>query len=92
MPSRKELKKNIHYITFELISECLIYRDFHPDTPEEKVDAIIKEIIRHRDEYLSRANRPDGKDNPALLKKHYRAIIEDISTKTIPLLDKLQEK
>ncbi|MGF1587356.1 MAG: hypothetical protein ACFCUM_18705 [Bacteroidales bacterium] len=92
MPSRKDLKKNIHYISFELISECLIYRQFNPDVPDEKVDAIIEEIIRHRDEYLSRTNKPDGKDNPALVKKHYRAIVDDIKNKTIPLLDQLQEK
>jgi hypothetical protein len=90
--TRKDLKKNIHYISFELISECLIYRHFHPDVPDAKIDGIIEEIIRHRDDYLSRVNKPDGKDNPALIKKHYRAIVEDIQKKTIPLLDQLQEK
>lgn len=92
MPSRKELKKDIHFISFELISECLIYKHFHPEVPDEKVDGIIEEIIRHRDNYISRVNKPDGKDNPSLVKKHYRAILEDIRNKTVPLLDELQEK
>lgn len=91
MASRRELKKDIHYISFELISECLIYKHFHPDIPDEKTDAIIEEIIRHRDGYLARVNKPDGKDNPALLRKHYRAIIEDIKNKTVPLLDQLEK-
>ncbi len=90
MASRRELKKNIHYISFELISECLVFLHFHPKTADEKINNIIAEIIRHRDDYLSRANKPDGKNNPALVKKHYRAIIEEIRDKTIPLLDQLQ--
>ncbi len=90
MASRRELKKNIHHITFDLISECLVYQHFHPDTPEDKINNIIEEIIRHRNEYLARVNKPDGKDNPALVKRHYRAIIDDIRDKTIPLLDDLQ--
>ncbi len=92
MASRRELKKNIHYITFELISECLVYQHFHPDTPVERTDNIIEKLILHRNDYLARVNKPDGKDNKALIKKHYRAIIDDIKSKTIPLLDELQEK
>jgi hypothetical protein len=92
MASRKELKKEINTISSDLISECLTYKQFHPEIPDEKVDGIIKEIIRHRNEYLARANKPDGKSNPSLVKKHYRAIIEGMRSKTIPLLDQLQEK
>ncbi|MFO7923929.1 MAG: hypothetical protein R6U58_09580 [Bacteroidales bacterium] len=92
MASRRELKKNIHCITFELISECLIYQHFHPDTPEEKINNIIEEVVQHRNDYLARVNNPDGKDNPELVKKHYRTIISDIRDKTIPLLDQLQDK
>ncbi len=89
MASRKELKKDIHSITFELISECLVYKHFHPDTPDEKIDSIIENIILHRNDYLSRANKPDGRNDRALVKKHYRSIISDIKDKTIPLLDDL---
>ncbi len=89
MANRRELKKSIHEISGELISECLTYQHFHPDIPEEKINSIITEIISHRNDYLVRANKPDGKDNPALVKKHYREIFNDIQNKTIPLLDKL---
>lgn len=92
MASRRELKKNIHYVCFELISECFIYKHFHPEYPDEKINSIIGQIIAHRDNYLSRANKPDGSENPSLVKKHYRSIIEDIRNKTIPLLDQLQQK
>jgi hypothetical protein len=92
MASRKELKKSIHNISDELISECLTYRHYHPDVPEQKIDEIISLIITHRNEYLARANKPDGKDSRELVKKHYRAIFEDIRNKTIPLLDQLESK
>jgi hypothetical protein len=90
MASRRELKKDIHFITFELISECLVYKHFHPETPDEKIDTVIENIIRHRNDYLSRVNKPDGKDTPSLVKKHYRSIIDDLKNKTIPLLDGLE--
>ncbi len=92
MASRRDLKKDIHGITFELISECLVYHHFHPEVKEEKINSIIEEIVTHRNEYIARSNNPDGKDNPALVKKHYRAIIDDIKNKTIPLLDQLPAK
>jgi hypothetical protein len=92
MASRRELKKSIHNISDELISECLTYRHFHPDVPEKKIDDIISLIINHRNEYLVRANKTDGKDSHTLVKKHYRAIFDDIRNKTIPLLDRLESK
>ncbi len=92
MTSRRDLKKDIHCLTFELISECLVYQHLHPEVKEEKINAIIEEIITHRNEYIARVNHPDGKDNPALVKKHYRAIIDDIKNKTVSLLDQLSEQ
>jgi hypothetical protein len=92
MASRRDLKKEINNISAELISECLTYKQFHPKIPDDRVDGIIREVIRHRNEYLARANKPDGKNNPSLVKKHYSAIVEEMRSKTIPLLDKLQEK
>ena len=91
MASRRRLKKEINNICYDLISECLTFQHFHPTVHDEEIAGIIEDILKQREDYLSRINKPDGKDNPVLVKKHFRAITDDMLNKTIPLLDKLKE-
>jgi len=40
------LKKELNQLTGDLISECLTFQHFNPDIKTEKVDNIVKEIIK----------------------------------------------
>ncbi len=84
------LKKDINFITSELVSECLTYQFFHNEVPVEKVSEIISEIIENRDDIFNRINNFAEKKNPRLVKKHFGEIRKDIE-KSILLLDKLVE-
>jgi hypothetical protein len=78
MASVKDLKKDIDNKIFEVISDCLIYTGLHPDNKAEDVSGIITDAVSIRNDLIARANNPDGKDNPKIVKKHYQAIKVDL--------------
>lgn len=47
------------------------------DIDAEKVDAVSVVVMALSREYILRANRPDGKDNPKLVKAYYRRMFID---------------
>ncbi len=77
MASRKKLKKTIKFVTSELITDiyfrCLISKD----VDNEKIDTLVINVMALRKEYILRANRPDGKNNPQLVKAYFRKLFID---------------
>lgn len=89
MASRRNLKKDLRYIFNELVTQVYVYQKFNPETDEEKINSLLKEILGHYNDYIARINHPDAKNNPQLVKKHYNKIIEDLKKKTLPLVESL---
>ena len=89
MASIKKLKEEINYTTYDLINECFTYKNFHPEK-DGKVDGVIREIIKLRNELIARTNHPEDKDDPKKLKAHYRKIWLDLGNlaKLVEGLDK----
>jgi len=89
MASRRNLKKDLRYIFNELVTQVYVYQKFHPETDENKINQLVKEILGHYNGYIARINYQDGKDNPQLVRQHFNKIIEDLQKKTLPLVEKL---
>ncbi len=89
MASRRNLKKDLRYIFNELVTQVYVYKKFHPETDENKINQLLKEILGHYNDYIARINHQDGKDNPQLVRQHFNKIIEDLQKKTLPLVEKL---
>ncbi len=62
MASRKDLKKDIDILVFDLISDCYDCIDENPDRDFSGYEQIINEIIDLEEELLSRINQYDSKD------------------------------
>lgn len=77
MASRRKLKKDIDFLTFEVISDCYNHIYLHSEN-EEKVIDIIKETVANRNSLVARVNHPDGKNNPKLVKTYYKSIFNDL--------------
>jgi len=77
MASRRKLKKDIDFLTFEVISDCYNHIYLHSEN-EEKVIDIIKETVANRNSLVARVNHPDGKNNPKLVKAYYKSIFNDL--------------
>jgi len=79
MANKRDLKKDIRFLTEQVIMDSLeVAASFDKEADKKKVLDIIIELTQQHNELLSRANHPDGKDNPKLVKKHYNTIISDL--------------
>ena len=78
MAKRRILKKDISYVAGELFSEALICKMYIPGVDQEKADVVMARILDMQDEFIRRANRPDGKDNEVLVKDYYRKLWADL--------------
>ncbi|MBN1112659.1 MAG: hypothetical protein JXA53_07055 [Bacteroidales bacterium] len=89
MAKRKDIKKDIDYVTFEVISDCFTFMAFFPEKGKEKAIEIINDTTAIRNDLMARVNHPDGKNNPKLVKAHYRNIYNDLLSKMDQQFEKL---
>src|SRR5512133_328625 len=89
MSIKRDLKKDINYLVFEVISDCFAFAAMHPDKKTDKVDAIINEAVNLRNDLIARVNNPDGKDNPKIIRSYYKSISNDLLTGVDGLFERL---
>ena len=77
MASRKKLKKTIQFVTSELITDIYFRLLMSKDIENEKIDALVVDIMSLNKEFILRANRPDGKNNPRLVKAYFSKLFAD---------------
>ncbi len=75
MASRKDLKKDIDFFVFELISDCYDCIDENPDKDFSGFEQIINEIVDLQDELLTQINQYDTKSESN--SKEYFKIIKN---------------
>lgn len=78
MAKRRNLKKEISYAAGELFLEVLVCKLYIPGVDQEKADVLMTRVLDMQDEYIRRANRPDGKDNKTLVKAYYTKLRADL--------------
>jgi len=91
MASRRDLKKDIDYLVFEVISDCFILQGIHPDHKSEELSAIISDAVNLRNDLIARVNNPDGKDNPKIIKSYYKMVSKDLLTGVDSLFTRLSK-
>ncbi len=80
------IKKDVNYITDEIISDALLSMNFSQDEiKNEKIITIINEVLYLREETFNKINHPD-KEN---IKSYYKNTIEVFLTSIDKLFDKL---
>ena len=89
MASIKSLKKDIDFLFFELISDCFMASSLHDGAKKVEVQNLIEEAVVMRNEFIDRANHPDGKDNPELVRAYYTGLRKDLFSKVNHVFEKL---
>jgi hypothetical protein len=91
MANRKRLKKTLKYVASELITDVYFRTLVSGKIDEEKVNGLVTEIVLLQDSFVLRANRPDGKNNPKLVKAYYRSLYADWQKKMNEIIKKIEE-
>ena len=89
MASIRNLKKDIDYLLFEVISDSYTFKSLYPDNDHKEADNIILEAVDLRNHLIQRINHPDGKDNKKMVKTYYKNIINELLTKTDGFFERL---
>lgn len=89
MANIKDLKKDIRFITEQLLVDALEVAEITDASQKQNILDIIVEISGLHNELISRANHPDGKDNSKIIKKYYNDLIADLLDKSDKIYDKL---
>ena len=77
MASRRKLKQTIKFVSSELITDIYFRCLMSKKLDAQKVDDLVVEIMALSREFTLRVNRPDGKDNPKLVKAYFRKLYAD---------------
>ena len=91
MASVRELKKDIDFLVFEVISDCFVYSNLHPDNKSDELTALINDSVELRNELIARVNNPDGKDNPKIVKAYYKTVSKDLMLGVDKLFERLSD-
>jgi hypothetical protein len=91
MANKRILKKDINYLTYDLLAECFTYQYFHPELDQKMFDEVASSIINNRNDLISRINHIDSKEGSKKIKEQFNAIRKDFE-QSVEALDKLEKK
>ncbi|MDA3819875.1 MAG: hypothetical protein PF590_05385 [Candidatus Delongbacteria bacterium] len=79
MASVREIKKDINYLIYEVLSDCMIHKHVNNDNSKAS-DKIMKDMMAKREELISRVNEAKDMDDKKEKKKAFNAIEDDLIT------------
>ncbi|MEI8273613.1 MAG: hypothetical protein WCG08_13410 [Paludibacter sp.] len=77
MASRRKLKNTLKFVSSELITDIYFRCLMSKSIEDQKVENLVVEIMDLTHQFVLRANRPDGKDNPKIVKVYFRKLYSD---------------
>jgi len=89
MASVRNLKKDIDYLVYEVISDCFVFQSLHSGEKSDELTSIINDAVDLRNDLIARVNNPDGKDNAKILKAYYQAVRKDLTVGVDKLFTRL---
>ena len=88
MANKKELKKDINFLTYELVTECLTYQSFHQNISLEKVGEVVNKILDLREDLIKKVNQKTSVMDAKSVKSHFNTIREEFE-RSISYMDEL---
>nr|WP_319401534.1 hypothetical protein [uncultured Carboxylicivirga sp.] len=91
MASVKELKKDVNFLATELLTEAYVKQLLIEDVDQEKIAQVMVDAMTYRNDLISRANHPDAKDNPKMVKAYYTKLRKDMMEKFVAISESINE-
>lgn len=80
MASKRDLKKDIDLLMSMVLNDCFYVLEYNSKVDAQSVMKIAEGIIEKHREFRIRANHPNGKDNPKMVKKYYNELAAEVLT------------
>lgn len=80
MASIRKTKKEVTFLINEVISNGYMALYFQGAERQDDIIAIISKAVELHNDTISKLNHPIEKHNPSLVRKHYRAVRENVFT------------
>jgi hypothetical protein len=90
MANIRNLKKDINYVTSELVVECFTYNFLFPDKSQDELAAIISDSVNMKSALIQQINEAKKGKNEEL-KQHCVRIRKEFKTHVEELADRLTE-
>ncbi len=90
MASIRQLKKEIEFLSSQLIGDCIDFVQTF-NGKELEAMAVIDEIVALHNGTVDKINNPDGKDNPKLVKAFYQELKKSYVTGINDAYKRLEE-
>lgn len=91
MASIRNLKKDIDFLVFEVISDCFTVMSVQPLDKSDELAEVVADAVKFRNELFSRVKHSGGKNNPELTKAYYKKIKLDLLEGIDALFERLSK-
>jgi phosphosulfolactate synthase (CoM biosynthesis protein A) len=85
MAKIRELKKEVNYLTFEVIEDCNTFISYHPDKKDDAIK-LIENAVKLRNELIKKINHPAEVSN-----KYFKEIETSLITGADEIFEKLRK-
>ncbi len=94
MASKKDLKKDIHFLVEEVIGTYVLHQEMQDGKGKttEDLDKEILEMLEFREEMLDRVNQAAANKGDQTIKQYYRSLYQEMMEKVNGMFEKLGEK
>ncbi len=91
MSSIKDLKKDIHFLTSEIFTECFVKQFIKEDIDKDKLAGIMVDAVKFKNEFIARTNHYDARNNPKLVKEYFKKLRHDMYAKYIKMSESIEK-
>lgn len=74
----RDLKKDVDLLMSMVLNDCFYIIEYNPKVDSQAVMEIAGDVVAKHREFRLRINHPDGKDNPKLVRKFYKELMEEV--------------
>ena len=89
MASRRFIKKCVKNLTYDLMSECIVYKHFHSDTDQTKTNEIMETLVKQHNDLIKKVNSPKATDERKKTKANYKEVVTGMKS-MVTTLDTLE--
>ncbi len=90
MANVRELKKDINFLTSEILSQCFVKISLLENLKEEDVKPIMVDTLKMRHELISKVNHRSGRHSKELIRHYFADIRKTLLEQSTELLDKIE--